>query len=257
MGLLQNKRALIVGVVNDYSIAYGIAKCMQREDAQIALTYQNEKVKGRVENIAKEIGSKIIFPCDLAYDDQIDDLFVSLQKHWDKFDILVHSVAFAPGDQLEGSYAHHVTREGSRIAHDISSYSFAALTRASIPMMSGRNGALLTISHIGAEKALMNYNIMGPAKASLEANVRYLANSLGQEGIRVNAISAGPIRTLASSAVGGIGEMIRHVEEIAPLKRTVTQLEVGNTAAFLCSDLSSGITGQVIYVDAGYEIMGM
>ena len=255
MGLLQNKRALIVGVVNDYSIAYGIAKCMQREDAQIALTYQNEKVKGRVENIAKEIGSKIIFPCDLAYDDQIDDLFVSLQKHWDKFDILVHSVAFAPGDQLEGSYAHHVTREGSRIAHDISSYSFAALTRASIPMMSGRNGALLTISHIGAEKALMNYNIMGPAKASLEANVRYLANSLGQEGIRVNAISAGAVRTLAASGVKNFRKMLPYSAKVSPLRRNVTQEEVGNAAAFLCSDLASGITGEILHVDAGLNIV--
>jgi len=255
MGLLQNKKALIVGAVNNYSIAYGIAKCMHREKAEIALTYQNEKVKERVEKIAEEMDSKLVFPCDLAYDDQIENLFSDLQKHWDKFDILIHSVAFAPSDQLEGSYINRITREGSKIAHDISSYSFAALARAANPMMSGRKGALLTVSHIGAEKALINYNVMGPAKASLEANVRYLANSLGPEGTRVNAISAGAIRTLAASAVKNFRRMLTYGEKVSPLRRNITQEEVGNVAAFLCSDLASGITGEILHVDAGLNIV--
>jgi enoyl-[acyl-carrier protein] reductase I len=255
MGLLQNKRALIVGAVNNYSIAYGIAKCMHREKAEVAFTYQNEKVKGRVEKIAGEMGSKLVFPCDLAYDDQIAAVFSNLQNHWDKFDILVHSVAFAPGDQLEGNYIKCVTREGFKIAHDISSYSFTALAKAAHPMMSGRNGALLTVSHIGAEKALINYNVMGLAKASLEANVRYLANSLGQDGIRVNAISAGAVRTLAASAVKNFRRMLTYGEKVSPLHRNITQEEVGNAAAFLCSDLASGITGEILHVDAGLNVV--
>ncbi len=251
MGLLQNKRALIIGVVNNYSIAYGIAKCMHREGAEVALTYQNEKVKGRVEKIATELSSKLIFPCDLAYDDQINNLFNDLQNHWDKFDILVHSAAFAPSDQLEGSYVKCVTRDGFKIAHDISSYSFTALAKAAYPMMIGRNASLLTLSHLGAEKALMNYNVMGLAKASLEANVRYMANSMGQDGIRVNAISAGAIRTLAASGVKNFRRMLSYAEKVSSLHRNVTQEEVGNAAVFLCSDLASGITGEILHVDAG------
>lgn len=255
MGLLQNKKALIVGAINTYSIAYGIAECMHREGAEIALTYQNEKVKERVEKIANELDAKFVFPCDLAYDDQINSLFSNLQNHWDKFDILVHSVAFAPTDQLEGNYIKCVTREGFRIAHDISSYTFAALAKAAHPMMTGRNGALLTVSHIGAEKALLNYNVMGLAKASLEANVRYLANGLGQDGIRVNAISAGAIRTLAASGVKNFRKMLTYAEKVSPLHRNITQEEVGNSAVFLCSDLASGITGEILHVDAGLNIV--
>lgn len=255
MSLLQNKRALIVGAINNYSIAYGIAKCMHREKAEIAFTYQNEKIKGRIEAIAAEVNSKLIFPCDLAYDDQIDKLFSDLHKHWDKFDILVHSAAFVPADQLDGNYVDCITREGFKVAHDISSYSFAALAKAAHPMMSGRKGALLTVSHIGAEKALINYNVMGLAKASLEANVRYLANSLGQEGTRVNAISAGAIKTIASSAIKNFRKMLTYGEKVAPLRRNVTQDEVGNAAVFLCSDLASGITGEVVHVDAGLSIV--
>lgn len=251
MGLLQNKRVLIFGALNSYSIAYGIAKCMHREGAEIALTYQNEKIKERVEKIAKEVGSNLTFPCDLSYDDQINDLFNNLQNHWDKFDILVHAVAFAPNDQLEGNYIECITREGFKIAHDISSYSFAAIAKVARPMMIGQNGALLTVSHIGAEKALLNYNVMGLAKASLEANVRYLANSLGHDNIRVNAISAGAIRTLAASGIKNFRRMLTYGEKVSPLQRNVTQEEVGNVAAFLCSDLASGITGEILHVDAG------
>ena len=255
MGLLKNKRALIVGAINTYSIAYGIAKCMHREGAEIAFTYQNEKIKERVEKIAEEVNSNIVFPCDLAYDDQINDLFSNLKNHWDKFDILVHSAAFAPSEQLEGRYIDCLTRDGFRIAHDISSYSFSALAKAAYPLMKDSKGALLTLTHIGAEKALINYNVMGLAKASLEANVRYLANSLGQDGIRVNGISAGAVRTLAASGIKNFRKMLTYGEKVSPLHRNVTQEEVGNAAAFLCSDLASGITGEIIHVDAGLNIV--
>ena len=255
MGLLKNKRALIVGAINTYSIAYGIAKCMHREGAEIAFTYQNEKIKERVEKIAEEVNSNIVFPCDLAYDDQINDLFSNLKNHWDKFDILVHSAAFAPSEQLEGRYIDCLTRDGFRIAHDISSYSFSALAKAAYPLMKDSKGALLTLTHIGAEKALINYNVMGLAKASLEANVRYLANSLGQDGIRVNGISAGAVRTLAASGIKNFRKMLTYGEKVSPLHRNVTQEEVGNAAAFLCSDLASGITGEILHVDAGLNIV--
>ena len=256
MGILQNKRALIVGAINTHSIAYGIAKCMHHAGANLAFTYQNEKIKERVEKIAVELNSNITFPCDLGYDEQISELFGNLSNHWDKFDILVHSAAFAPSDQLEGNYVNCITRDGFRIAHDISSYSFAALAKAAHPMMQGQKGALLTISHLGAEKALINYNVMGLAKASLEANVRYLANSLGPEGIRVNAISAGAVRTLAASAVKSFRKMLTYGEKVSPLHRNVTLEEIGNSAVFLCSDLASGITGEIRHVDACLNIVG-
>ncbi|HBC71682.1 MAG TPA: enoyl-[acyl-carrier-protein] reductase FabI [Coxiellaceae bacterium] len=255
MGLLKNKRALIVGAVNNYSIAYGIAKCMHREKAELAFTYQSEKIKERVEKIAEEMNSNIVFPCDLAYDDQINDLFSNLKNHWDKFDILVHSAAFAPSEQLEGRYIDCLTRDGFRIAHDISSYSFSALAKAAYPLMKDSKGALLTLSHIGAEKALINYNVMGLAKASLEANVRYLANCLGQDGIRVNGISAGAVRTLAASGIKNFRKMLTYGEKVSPLHRNVSTEEVGNAAAFLCSDLASGITGEILHVDAGLNIV--
>lgn len=256
MGILQAKRALIVGAINVHSIAYGIAKCMRREGADLAFTYQNEKVKGRVEKIANEMESSILFPCDLAHDDQINKLFTNLKNHWDKFDILVHSAAFAPSDQLEGNYINCINREGFKTAHDISSYSFAALAKAAHPMLRGGNSALLTISHLGAEKALINYNVMGLAKASLEANVRYLANGLGVDGIRVNALSAGAVRTLAASAVKNFRKMLTYGEKVSPLHRNVTREEIGNAATFLCSDLASGITGEILHVDAGLNIVG-
>jgi enoyl-[acyl-carrier protein] reductase I len=253
MGFLAGKRALIVGAVSDRSIAWGIARAMHREGAELAFTYQVDKLKPRVEKLAAQVDSSITLACDVAIDEQIDAVFAGLNKHWDGLDIIVHSVAFAPREQLSGSYLDAVTREGFAIAHDISSYSLAALAKAGHKMMEGRNGAILTLSYLGAVRALPNYNVMGIAKASLEANVRYLAYSLGPEGIRVNGISAGPIKTLAAAGISNFKELLKSFEKHAPLRRGVTIDEVGNTAAFLCSDLASGITGEITYVDAGFS----
>lgn len=257
MGFLQDKRVLIVGVASNRSIAYGIAKAMHREGAELAFTYQGEKLQGRVEKFAAEFDSNIVLPLDVGSDEQIDKVFSDLSGKWDGLDTIVHSVGFAPRDQLEGSYADAVTREGFRIAHDISAYSFAALAKAGRQMMAGRNGSLITMSYLGAVKTVPNYNVMGVAKASLEANVRYLADSLGPEGTRVNAVSAGPIRTLAAAGISDFRSMLAEAEKKTPLRRNVTIDEVGNAAAFLCSDLASGITGDVLYVDSGYHILGM
>jgi len=257
MGFLVGKRALIVGVASNRSIAWGIAQAMHREGAQLAFTYQGDKLKDRVINMAQELDSQLCFPCDVGDDQQIEALFSELAKSWDGLDIVIHSVGFAPREQLEGRYIEAVTREGFRIAHDISSYSFVALAKAAYPLMQGRAGALLTLTYAGAVRAIPNYNVMGPAKASLEANVRFLASDLGPEGIRVNAISAGPIKTLAAAGISGFRGMLSKAEEAAPLRRNVTIEEVGNVAAFLCSDLASGITGEITYVDAGYNILGL
>ncbi|MGZ8217062.1 enoyl-ACP reductase FabI [Methylomagnum sp.] len=257
MGFMQNKRALIVGVASNRSIAYGIAEAMAREGAEIALTYQNDKLKERVEKLAAELGAKIVLPCDVVSDEQIDTMFAELGKHWDGLDVIVHSVAFAPREALEGDYLNAVTRDNFRIAHDVSSYSFAALAKGGRALMAGRGGSLLTLSYLGAERAIVNYNVMGVAKASLEANVRYMACALGPEGIRVNAVSAGPIRTLAASGIANFREMLAKGSEAAPLRKNVTIEEVGNAAAFLCSDLASGITGEILYVDGGYNIVGL
>ncbi len=257
MGFLEGKNVLIVGLASNRSIAWGIARAMHREGANLAFTYQNEKLQGRVEKMAAELGSEITLPCDVASDEQIEAVFEGLGKHWEHLDAIIHSVGFAPREELEGSYVDSVTREGFRIAHEISSYSFTALAKAGREMMKGRNGALLTLSYLGAERVLPNYNVMGLAKASLEANVRYMADSLGPEGTRVNAISAGPIRTLAASGIKGFRAMLDYSEQNTPLRRNVTIDEVGNAAAFLCSDLASGITGEITYVDAGYNITGM
>jgi enoyl-[acyl-carrier protein] reductase I len=258
MGFLHGKRALIVGIASQRSIAWGIANAMHREGAQLAFTYQNDRLKDRVEEAANTFGSNIVLPCDVAEDAQIDSLFVELRKHWtDGFDVLVHSVGFAPREAIQGQFLDHLTRENFSIAHDISSYSLAALAKAARPMMAGRNGSILTLTYLGAERALSNYNVMGLAKASLEANVRYLAFNLGPEGTRVNAISAGPIKTLAAAGVANFRKMLDHVDENAPLRRSVTIEEVGNVGAFLCSDLASGITGEITHVDAGYNILGM
>ncbi len=254
MGFLAGKRALIVGLVSNRSIAYGIAKAMQREGAELAFTYQNDKLQNRVVKIAKEFNSNITMPCDVSSDEQIAAVFEELKNSWDGLDIIIHSVAFAPREELEGAYLENATREGFKTAHDISSYSFGALAKAGRDMMKGRNGALLSLSYLGAERAMPNYNVMGVAKASLEANVRYLAYSLGPEGTRVNAISAGPIRTLAASGIANFRSMLDSFQEKAPLRRNVTTEEVGNAAAFLCSDLASGITGEITYVDCGYNI---
>ena len=257
MGFLAGKRAVVIGLASNRSIAWGIAQAMRREGAELALSYQTEKLRSRVDEMAGQLGSDFTLPLDVADDAQIDAFFAGLTKRWDGFDILVHSLAFAPADQLDGRYIDAVSREGFRIAHDISSYSLAALARKSEPLMRGRAGALLTLSYLGAVRTLPNYNVMGLAKASLEANVRFLAIDLGASGIRINAISAGPIRTLAASGIKGIRQSIAHVGATAPLKRNVTIDDVGNAAAFLCSDLAAGITGQVIYVDAGYNIVGI
>jgi enoyl-[acyl-carrier protein] reductase I len=257
MGFLDNKRILIVGVASKKSIAYGVAKAMHREGAQLAFTYQGEKLKSRVEDVAAECGSDIIMPLDVSSDDEINTVFETLAGKWDGLEGIVHSVGFAPRDQLEGSYVEAVTREGFAIAHDISSYSLAALAKAGFPMMKGRNAAIVTMSYLGAVRTVPNYNVMGIAKASLEANVRYLADSMGPEGVRVNAVSAGPIRTLAASGISGFKGMLAEAEGKTPLRRNVTIDEVGNAAAFLSSDLASGITGDVLYVDSGYHILGM
>lgn len=256
MGFLAGKRALIVGLLSNRSIAYGIAEAMKREGAELAFTYQMDKVKDRVAKLALDLGSTIVLPCDVSEDAQIDAVFQQLGRHWDELDIVVHSVAFVPKAALDGDYLDCVTREYFRIAHDISSYSFAALAKSAQPMMQGRNGSLLTVSYIGAERTLPNYNVMGLAKASLEANVRYMATSLGPKGVRVNAISAGPIRTLAAYGIGDFDKIFGFYEKHAPLRRNVTIEEVGNTAAFLCSDLASGITGEITYVDGGFNIIG-
>lgn len=257
MGMMEGKKALIVGVASPRSIAWGIAEAMHREGAELAFTYQTEKLRSRVEKIATACGSDIVVPCDVAHDDQIENVFSTLSGRWEGLDTLVHAVGFAPREQLEGNFGDVVDREGFRIAHDISAYSFAGLARAARSMMKGRNGSLLTLSYLGAMRAMPGYNVMGLAKASLEAGVRYLAQSLGPEGTRVNAISAGPIKTLAAAGIPKFRSMLEHVENHAPLKRGVSAEEVGNVAAFLCSDLASGITGEITYVDAGYNIIGM
>jgi enoyl-[acyl-carrier protein] reductase I len=257
MGFLTGKRALITGVASDRSIAYGIAAAMHREGAELAFTYQNDKLKGRVEKFAAQFGSNIVIPCEVAEDASIAAAFQQLGEHWDGLDIVVHSIAFAPKEQLSGSIIDNTTREGSQIAHDISAYSFLALARYAKPMMAGRNGSMLALSYLGAVAAIPNYNVMGMAKASLEAGVRFMAADLGPQGIRVNAISAGPIRTLAASGIAGFRKMLDHFEKYAPLRRNVTIEEVGNAAAFLCSDLASGITGEITYVDGGWNILGM
>jgi len=257
MGILKGKKALIVGVASPRSIAWGIAEAMHREGAELAFTYQTEKLKSRVEKIADQTNSELVLPLDVAHDEQIDAVFNELGNHWDGLDIIVHAVGFAPRDQLDGEFAEVIDREGFRIAHDISSYSFAALAKAGRGMMKGRNGALLTLSYLGAVRAMPSYNVMGLAKASLEASVRYLAHGLGPEGTRVNGISAGPIKTLAAAGISKFRAMLDHVETTAPLRRSVTPEDVGNVAAFLCSDLAAGVTGEITYVDGGYNIVGM
>ncbi|MBT8430780.1 MAG: enoyl-ACP reductase [Gammaproteobacteria bacterium] len=257
MGFLQDKRALIVGVASNRSIAYGVARAMHREGAQLAFTYQGDKLRDRVTGFASEFDSDIVLPLDVSSDEQIDGVFTELGKKWDGLDCLIHSVGFAPRDQLEGTYVEAVTREGFRIAHDVSAYSLAALAKAGREMMAGRNGAIVTMTYLGAVRTVPNYNVMGVAKAALEANVRYLADSMGPGGTRVNAVSAGPIRTLAASGISGFRGMLAEAEQKTPLRRNVTIDEVGNATAFLCSDLASGITGDVLYVDSGFHILGM
>jgi enoyl-[acyl-carrier protein] reductase I len=257
MGFLSGKKALIVGIASNRSIAYGIAQAMHREGAELAFSYANEKLQPRVEKFAAEFDSNIVLPCDVSDDDEITNLFERLGAHWAALDALVHSVAFAPREALAGDYLENLDREGFRIAHDISSYSLAAMAKAARPMMQNTDGSIITMSYLGSERALPNYNIMGVAKASLEANVRYLAAALGPQGIRVNSISAGPLKTLASAGIGSFKKILDEVAKNAPLRRNVTIEQVGNVGAFLCSDLAAGITGENIYVDSGYNIVSM
>ncbi|MDM4768818.1 enoyl-ACP reductase [Solimonas sp. SE-A11] len=257
MGFLSGKKALITGVASDRSIATGIAEAFHREGAELAFTYQGERLKGRVEEFAASLGSKIVLPLDVVEDAQIDEVMQELQKQWGGLDVLIHSIGFAPREQLQGRYLDAVTREGFRISHDISAYSFAALGKAARPLMQGRKASLLTLTYLGAVRAVPMYNVMGPAKASLEANVRFMAADLGEQGIRVNGISAGPIKTLAAAGITGFRGMLSAAEKASALKRNVSIEEVGNAAAFLSSDLASGITGEILYVDAGYNVMGM
>ena len=254
MGILIDKRVLITGLLSNRSIAYGIAGAMKREGAQLAFTYQGERVRDRVVEMAREFGSERVFPCDVSSDEQIENLFSELGKHWNGLEGIVHSIAFAPREALSGDYLDGLNREAFRTAHDVSSYSFAALAKAGLPLMQGRKAALLTLTYLGATRVVPNYNVMGLAKASLEANVRYLAQSLGPKGIRVNAISAGPIKTLAAAGISGFGKILKFVAENAPLRRNVTIDDVGNAAAFLMSDLANGITGEITHVDAGFNI---
>ena len=256
MGILKGKKALILGVASKKSIAWGIAKAMKREGAEIGLTYQTDRFKQRVEDFARELSSDFSIKCDVDSDEDIETTFLKLEERWTDFDILVHSIAYAPRELLQGGYLDNLDREGFRIAHETSSYSFAALAKTARNYLK-ENGAMLTLSYIGAVKAMPSYNIMGPAKASLEANVRYIASQLGPNNIRVNAISAGPIRTLAASGVKDLRRFLEYVEKTAPLRRNVTTEEVGNVAAFLCSDLASGVTGETTYVDCGYNIAGL
>lgn len=256
MGFLAGKRALIVGLATERSIAHGIATAMRREGADLAFSYQ-DRFKDRVIGMAGEFGSNIAFEMDVASDDSIQAGFDELKKRWDAVDIIVHAVAFAPSDAIRGGFVESTTRENFRIAHDISSYSLTALAKAAYPLMQGRQGSLLTLSYLGAVRSLPSYNVMGLAKASLEANVRFLAADLGPRGIRVNGISAGPIKTLAAAGIGGFRNMLKHVAGIAPIRRNVTAEDVGNTAAFLCSDLAAGITGEIVYVDGGFSTVAM
>ena len=253
MSFLAGKRFLVTGLLSNRSIAYGIARALAREGAQLAFTYQGEAVKGRVAPLASEFGSDLLFPCDVTQDEQIAALFSECARHWDGLDGLVHSIAFAPREALSGDFLDGLTRDAFRVAHEVSAYSFPALAKAAAPLMAGRNGAMLTLSYLGSVRSVPNYNVMGLAKASLEASVRYLAASMGPKGVRVNAISAGPIKTLAAAGIGGFGKILSHVAEHAPLRRNVTIDDVGNAAAFLLSDLAAGITGEVLYVDAGYN----
>ena len=257
MGFLQNKKILVTGLLSNRSIAYGIAKALAREGAELAFTYQTERLAERVRPLAESVGSRLVLPLDVGVDANIEQCFEQVRSAWGHLDVLVHAVANAPREALTGSFVENTSRDAFRAAHDISSYSLTALARAARPLMVGRAGAILTLTYLGAVRSIPNYNVMGLAKASLEANVRFLAADLGPLGIRVNGISAGPVKTLAAAGVSGFRRMLGQVEKIAPLRRNVTLEDVGNAAAFLCSDLALGITGEILYVDAGFSTVGM
>jgi enoyl-[acyl-carrier protein] reductase I len=257
MGFLSGKRALIVGVASDRSIAWGIAQAMHAQGAELAFSYVNEKFKERVVPLAESLGSKLTMQLDVTNDGEIDTAFAAIKQAWGSLDIVVHAVAYAPREALAGGFVDSTSREAFRVAHDVSSYSLTALARAAKPLMAGRAGAILTLSYLGAVKSIPSYNVMGLAKASLEANVRFLAADMGPTNIRVNGISAGPIKTLAAAGIAGFRKMLSRVADVAPLRRNVTLEDVGNAAAFLCSDLANGITGEILYVDGGFNTVGM
>lgn len=256
MGFLTGKRALITGIASKRSIAWGIASAMHEQGAELAFTYQSDRLLSRVQECAAALNSNIVLECDVEQDTSIDTLFTNLHQHWHSFDILVHSIGFAPKEQISGDFLENITRKGFHTAHDISAYSFPALAKAATPMLN-TGASLIALTYLGAIQAMPSYNTMGLAKASLEASIRYAAQSLGSKGIRVNGISAGPIKTLASAGVSDFKKMLSHVENVSPLRENVTIEEVGNTAAFLASDLASGITSEIIYVDKGYRNIGM
>ena len=253
MGILSGKRAFIVGVATDRSIAWGIAQAMKAQGAELAFSYQGDKLKDRVTPLAESVGSRIVVPLDVTSDSEIEAAFAALSREWDSLDILVHAVAYAPREAIEGTFTANTSREAFRIAHDVSSYSLTALARAAQPLMAGRAGAVLTLSYLGAVRSIPSYNVMGLAKASLEANVRFLAADLGPQNIRVNAISAGPIKTLAAAGIKGFGKILDVVAQNSPLGRNVTIDDVGNVAAFLLSDLAGGVTAEITYVDGGFS----
>jgi enoyl-[acyl-carrier protein] reductase I len=253
MAFLSGKKILVTGLLSNRSIAYGIAQSARREGAELAFTYAGERFKERVAGLARDFGSELVLPCDVSSDAQIEELFASLRGRWDGLDGLVHAIGFAPREAIAGEFLDGLSREAFRVAHDISSYSFPALAKAALPMMEGRKGSMLTLTYLGAERQIPHYNTMGLAKASLEASVRYLAAGLGPKGIRVNGISAGPIKTLAAAGIAGFGKILKFVEEQSPLRRNVTIDDVGNAAAFLLSELAAGITGEILYVDSGFS----
>ena len=252
-GFLAGKKLLITGVLSNRSIAYGIAKACHAQGAELAFSYVGERFKDRITEFAADFDSNLVFDCDVGSDEQIEQLFKDLSGTWPKIDGFVHAIGFAPREAIAGDFLDGLSREAFKVAHDISAYSFPALVKAARPMMKGRNGCVLTLSYLGAVRTMPNYNIMGLAKASLEACVRYLATNLGPQGIRVNGISAGPIKTLAAAGIGDFGKILKYVEENAPMRRNVTIDEVGNVAAFLLSDLATGVTGEITYVDNGFN----
>ncbi|HHL39660.1 MAG TPA: enoyl-ACP reductase [Deltaproteobacteria bacterium] len=256
MGLLEGKRAVVFGVANERSIAWAIAKAMRREGAELAFTYAGEPFEARVRPLARSLDSELILPCDVTDDDQIEAVFGAIKQRWGGLDLLVHSIAYANKEELKGEYI-NTSRTGFSLAMDVSAYSLVALARAARPLMKGREGKVITLSYYGSEKVVKNYNVMGVAKAALEASVRYLAEDLGPGGTRINAISAGPVKTLAAMGISGFRDILDHVDRKAPLRRNVTQEDVAGTAIYLLSDLSSGVTGETIYVDSGYNIIGV
>ena len=257
MGFLEGKKILIVGVANKFSIAAGIAESMHKQGAELILSYQSERLKEKVIKLGDTWNCKTYIECDVSSDESISNMMDAIENTWGYLDGIIHAVGFAPANELDGDFVEVATREGFSIAHDISVYSFTALAKAGAPLMKGRDASLLTLSYLGAERTLPNYNVMGVAKAGLESTTRYLANSMGKNGIRVNAISAGPVKTLAASGVKSFKKMLSYNASRAPLKRNITTSEVGNAASFLCSDLASGITGEILYVDAGFNITAM